>query len=390
MKSLRSTGLVLMLIACGEDSTDETTNPTVVPSTETTSTTTPTVTSTEEWQRTTTSTTTESDVDPWVVFSSAVQRKDAGETSAQITELLEARELQREIEDRQIQRALIDVQRELTMSCRPDGIDDSFADFQEAERASLQADRDTLSDILDLAGSDGRYMIWEAGSPSEVIPTSRERMADRLTTNLESSWVNTQTEEQSHLSARQIMAGLTFGIEGLNMDVQQMLAQFQMTIQSIDADASMDWVNIEEVMTALTRVDETLLESQAYKFGLLTPACEAIGPDTWLRLLERRQIASYIGQVGGTTGITTTSSSSSSSSNQRSSTRGDGSRRSRQSGQGQGQGQQTQGQGQQAQGLGQQTQGQGQGQQLSQGQGQQTQGQGQRAQGQQLGQGQRQ
>ncbi|MCP4919222.1 MAG: hypothetical protein GY913_20165, partial [Proteobacteria bacterium] len=250
----------------------------------------------ERTTRRTTSTSTASGQDGWYILSAAVQSVDGGDASADINEILERRALRQATEDRLLAQAISQLQGQLAFSCKSPEIDAAFAGFQETEASSLEANRADLLSILDRAGPTGREILWDVASPDETFHAGREAMLSNTLKNLP-SWVASDPDPDREMQARRTLLALRFSIEGINMETEAGIAEFQAAIAAVDPtsdDAA------QELVGGLATLDATMLHSQQQRADQLFEACARMADEYWLSTLAKGEVARFLGTIGGT------------------------------------------------------------------------------------------
>ena len=196
-----SVGSVCLLAACGGDDAASTLS--VVPSTSVTTTTSTLAAvgevSVDEEEST-------SEVQPWLAIPTALETLEEGKVAEAIEDALATRLLHRDVEQSRIELARVGVYASLTDACDGNAVSKAFREFQTAEADSLAADRATLTEILTLAGADGRTRLWDVIEPGEVLPAARHRMMDGLLENLP-GWFTTDADPDRDLELRRVRLG---------------------------------------------------------------------------------------------------------------------------------------------------------------------------------------
>ena len=236
--------------------------------------------------------------DPWLAIPKALAMLQDGAVADQISERLENRKRARDVEETQVKRALVSATGSLAEGCKGERVSRAITVLQVTETASLEKDREALTDILTVAGAQGRKDLWDSGEVGVTLLASRSKMATDLATSLPSRI--TSAADDSDTEARRILVSLKFAIEAVDLDTQAVISAAKNDIDQMDP-ASDD--TVVAIGASLKQVDDALLAAQHTKYDKLLEVCGMVEADAWLTMLESGSISTYLGRLGGQSGI---------------------------------------------------------------------------------------
>ncbi len=237
--------------------------------------------------------------DGWSQIVDRLGDLDGGARGSQVKTALDARTRDRKMEDQQIDGAMVALQTQLIRSCEAGEARKAFSALQSAETLSLSSDRGLLSQLLELAGADGRAKIWGAGEVDSVLGRPREVMIARAQSTLP-LWLASGDDEAERLEAQRLVLTLNLESEAAAIRTRAELSAFGNVVVAMQPTAIDTPAN---VAVALEKVDAKLLVEQSTRFEALLDACEKIEPQQWLFLVAGGAASSYLGSLGGTNGM---------------------------------------------------------------------------------------
>ena len=237
--------------------------------------------------------------DPWSRLIDRLGDLDDGARGAAVKTLLEKRGRERKQEDQKLDGEMVTVQALLVGSCTPPNLDLAFKSYQALEVASLAADRDLLRQILDTAGADGLTKLWASGDIDQILTQPREVMISRAQSQLP-SWLTVADSEGARLDAQRIVLSLNLATEGSAIRSRLALGRLGDALAAADPSAP---GLVDSVISGLEVVDNTLVAEQLTRFDAIAGACARIPAQQWMFLIAGGGISSYVGSLGGTSGV---------------------------------------------------------------------------------------
>ena len=246
----------------------------------------------------------------WYILSAAVQSVDGGDASIGINLVLEERAMRKAVGQRVLAQRLSELQGQLAMGCESPEIDEAMAAFIANEAEAMAADREDLHQILEIAGPQGREILWDLASPEEVFHADRKEVLSKTSKNLP-SWVAADTDPDRELQARRTLLALRFTLEGIALASEARVTDFESKIKTIDpvSDSAPD-----DVRAAMESLDAMLLTNQNERADRLLEACARMADEYWLSILAKGEVERFLGTYGADEMAEPTKSSSSSSS----------------------------------------------------------------------------
>ena len=204
----------------------------------------------------------------------------------------------RSAEDKRIAAAARVLEAELGETCAAEVLDPMLDTLQREEGSSLQADRRTLWNFLSEASPEERATMWAQGSPGSTIVAPRKQMAQAL----QASRIDFSPSNPSAQSLDDRRAGLQLQLQTDqgNATLSSMLSTATLTIGDTDPTAG---TAPRAVLAALTEIDRDLLALQTERYQSVRQLCTDLPREEWVVLLANGSVRSFLGSVGGTSGM---------------------------------------------------------------------------------------
>ena len=234
--------------------------------------------------------------DPLASIPSVLSSLATPEAGTRATELLEKRGARRQAEQLRIERELMTLLGALATSCDDGGTRVAYEALAAAEGSSLESERALVRELLTAAGAEGRTRVWQVADPGTLLVKARTTQLSSGGATLP-AWSALELEEDEELRVRRLLLGLQFAVEALSLDVETELASFAAEIDELDPAAE---DAPDKVVAAIAKVDAALLAAQRARLERLPAACEGLGGEAWVSMLERGVVKRYLSTIGGT------------------------------------------------------------------------------------------
>jgi hypothetical protein len=222
--------------------------------------------------------------------------KGSPEAVKDLQSMLEQRELKGQVEQRRIDAAMVQVEAALTASCGSEASKAAFTTYLDRQAASLAADRQVLTDILEKVDTEGREQLWEVEDVETALAAGRSQMARQARRGLPTWLGSAGTKEEEKLQSRRLVLSMNLAAESGSLDAEALLAEFTLLVKQVEptgADTS------AQVVASLQKVDEGLLVAQRQRFDALNANCGQIPSQLWLTMLADNHIAGFLGRLAG-------------------------------------------------------------------------------------------